>query len=318
MSPSTSTLCKNCNSELQGDYCHHCGQQDKQYMRSVFAVVGDLFGEIGHWDSRFYRTLRGLFLSPGFLSLEFVKGRHASYVPPLRLYFFISLISFMVLTLLIDIDFKPQSPEDIEKAKQTHEQVQKSLPDDAQLFVEDSETGAAKPLTASLEGTDIPFMTEKEETELEIKLQHLTENPAQFVKKLISITPQMMLLMLPFWALFLKLIYLFGHRYYLEHLTVALHTHAFMLLTLMIVTIIDQSISPLIGAPNWGWIAVIGDWITNLLLIWLFVYLLLTQKRFYQQGWPLTILKYFVSGVAYFALLTSSFVIMVIIGILNS
>lgn len=87
MSTPDANLCKNCNTPLQGEYCHCCGQQDKQYMRSIFAVVGDLFGEIGHWDSRFYRTLRGLFLNPGFLSLEFVRGRHASYVPPLRLYF---------------------------------------------------------------------------------------------------------------------------------------------------------------------------------------------------------------------------------------
>ncbi|WP_305728257.1 DUF3667 domain-containing protein [Pseudidiomarina donghaiensis] len=29
--------------------------------------------------------MRGLFLRPGFLSLEFMRGRHASYVPPLRL-----------------------------------------------------------------------------------------------------------------------------------------------------------------------------------------------------------------------------------------
>lgn len=316
MTTPDSSLCKNCKTKLQGEYCHNCGQQDKQYMRSVFAVVGDLFGEIGHWDSRFYRTLQGLFLNPGFLSLEFVRGRHASYVPPLRLYFFMSLIAFMVLTSLTDIDFRPPSPEELKQAQQTQQDVRESLPDELKPFISNEEDASTPHI--SLEGTDIPFMTPGEELELEAKLKHLAENPGQFAQKLVSMTPQMMLLMLPFWALFLKIIYLFGHRFYLEHLTVALHTHAFMLLTLMLVTVVSQLTGALADSPGWSWMTVIGNWVENLLLIWLLVYLLLTQKRFYQQPWFLTVFKFFVSGLVYCFLLITSFVIMVIIGILNS
>lgn len=317
MTTPDANLCKNCNTKLQGDYCHRCGQQDKQYMRSIFAVVGDLFGEIGHWDARFYRTLRGLFLTPGFLSLEFIRGRHASYVPPLRLYFFISLIAFMVLTWLIDIDINKPSPEELKQAQQTQQDASESLPDELKPFIA-NERDASEPLQISLEGTDIPLMTPGEELELEAKLKHLAENPGQFSQKLVSMTPQMMLLMLPFWALFLKIIYLFGHRFYLEHLTVALHTHAFMLLTLMLVTIVSKLTGSLASSPVWSWLTVIGNWVENLLLIWLLVYLLLTQKKFYQQRWFLTTIKFFVSGLVYLVLLITSFVIMVIIGILNS
>jgi len=317
MTTSDLNLCKNCEAELQGEYCHRCGQQNKQYMRSVFAVVGDLFGEIGHWDSRFYRTLRGLFLNPGFLSLEFVNGRHASYVPPLRLYFFISLISFMIFTSLINFEIKPPTQAELEEAQQAQQQIQESLPNEMTPFVNDKGS-MAEPPDVSLEGTDIPFMTAEEELRLEKKLKYLIQNPAQFSQKLVAMTPQMMLLMLPFWALSLKLIYLFGHRYYLEHLTVALHTHAFMLLTLMIIIVITELTQSMIGLPMWSWLATLGDWTKDILFIWLLIYLLLTQKRFYQQGWATTILKFMVSGLIYLLLLTTSFVIMVIIGILNS
>lgn len=309
--------CKNCQTELQGEYCHRCGQQDKQYMRSIFAVVGDLFGEIGHWDSRFYRTLRGLFFSPGFLSLEFVRGRHASYVPPLRLYFFISLISFMVFTSFIHFEIKPPTAAERQQVLETQQQVQEALPDDVKPYV-DVEDGKISGPRVSLDDTDIPFLNEAEQKQLEQKLKYLMQNPAQFTQKLVSMTPQMMLLMLPFWALFLKLIYLFGHRYYLEHLTVALHTHAFMLLTLMLITLIDAAAEPLLVLPYFSGLAEVRDWLTNILLLWLVAYLLLTQKRFYQQSWPLTSLKFVVSAVVYVGLLTASFVIMVIIGILNA
>ena len=219
----------------------------------------------------------------------------------------------MVITSLIDIDIKPPTPEDIERVNQVQQGVQASLPDKAKgLAVSNAEV--SEPIRVSLEETGIPFISKAEEVGLEVK----ADNPVQFVKKLISITPQMMLFMLPFWALFLKLIYLFGHRYYIEHLTVALHTHAFMLLTFTIATIISQAVSPLIGGAGWNWVATIGDWVTGFFIIWLLVYLLITQKRFYQQSWPVTVIKYIISGVVYFALLITSFVIMVIIGILNS
>ncbi|MGM0526560.1 MAG: DUF3667 domain-containing protein [Pseudomonadota bacterium] len=315
--PANDNTCKNCQTQLQGEYCHHCGQQDKQYIRSIFAVVGDLFGEIGHWDSRFYRTLKGLFLKPGFLSLEFVRGRHASYVPPLRLYFFISLVSFMVLTSLIDFEVKPPSAEEQQKLEQVQKELDQSILSEAKPYLPEG-ADISNPPKVNLEGTDLPFMSPEEQQQFENKIDYLMQNPQQFSQKLVSMTPQMMLLMLPFWALFLKLIYLFGHRYYLEHLTVALHTHAFILLTLMLITVLGQLTTPLLDSEFWGWVDELASWINNILLIWLVLYLLLTQKRFYQQSWPLTIFKFLVSGVIYLGLLAASFVIMVIIGILSS
>ncbi|RUO72944.1 DUF3667 domain-containing protein [Idiomarina ramblicola] len=285
--------CKNCNTPLTGEYCHQCGQQDKQSVRSVFAVVGDLFGELGHWDSRFYRTLSGLFLKPGFLSSEFVMGRHASYVPPLRLYFFISLISFMVLTSLIRIDFEQTA----ENRAQGNSQINSSF---------------------EFQDTDLTWLDEEQKTELEVKLHHLQKNPDQFVQKLISMTPQMMLLMLPFWALYLKALYLFTHRYYLEHLTVALHTHAFILLSLMLLTLLESTLDKVSQSLEWQWLTSFGDLLEYMLFGWGIIYLILTQKRFYQQSWPMTLFKFCWCFLGYLFLLLGSFVLMVIIGILNA
>lgn len=295
--------CKNCNTPLTGEYCHQCGQQDKQSIRSVSAVVGDLFGELGHWDSRFYRTLIGLFLKPGFLSSEFMEGRHASYVPPLRLYFFISLISFMVLTPLIN--FNDTQP--IAESGQSETQISG---DDVNESIESS--------ALELKVGDIPWLNEEQTQTLEQKLEFMRQTPELFAQKLISMTPQMMLLMLPFWALYLKILYLFSHRYYLEHLTVALHTHAFLLLSLMLLSAIGYATNPLIENFGWTWLIRPSDWLDYSLVGWMFTYLLLTQKRFYQQEWGLTIVKFLACIFGYFLLLTASFVLMVIIGILNA
>ena len=179
-----------------------------------------------------------------------MRGRHASYVPPLRLYF-ISLISFMVLTSLIDFEFRGGSPGQRSAGTSTGRPRPKPAQPDQTLI---DENGDVKPPTVSLGDMTVPWMDEAEKAELEAKMQYLLENPAQLSQKLVSMTPQMMLLMLPFWALVLKFIYLFGHRYYLEHLTVALHTHAFILLMLMLVTIVSSLTTPLLSMkPGAGW-----------------------------------------------------------------
>lgn len=288
--------CLNCQQPLQGEYCHKCGQHHKIYVRSIFAVLGDLMGELGHWDSRFYRTLRGLFFKPGFLTLEFMRGRHASYVPPLRLYFFMSLVAFVIFSASIDVELMANVGNTDDSTSPNAEQV------------------VIPPAQAQM---DIPFMAEEDKQRLNERLRYLTANPDEFVQRLIQLTPQMMLVMLPFWALFLKLIYAFRGRFYLEHLTVALHTHSFILLSLLIAVVVAESTSWLTTVTQFTVFNSLGDAIDTAIFTWIAAYLLLTQKNFYQQTWPITVVKFLLSGLAYTILLSSAFVIMVIYSLLN-
>src|SRR5690606_30482077 len=91
--------------------------------------------------------------------------------------------------------------------------------------------------------------------------------------------------------------YLFKRRLYMEHLIVALHSHAFLCLAVLL----------LIGAGDLGDAVPALDTPSNLLQallwVWLPLYLLLMQKRVYGQGWILTLLKYLVLGMCYCILL---------------
>lgn len=317
-----SQRCKNCDSELLGEFCHTCGQQDRHYIRSVFAVVGDLMGEISHWDSRFYRTLINLFVRPAFLTQEFVKGRHASYVPPLRLYFFISLISFLVLTTLIDFDNVATVQSDLTPEQQA--QVEKTIAETRQELEEQGQEVPPIPEGTNYENAfdnlqvSLPFATEEEEQQIAERIRELAEEPKILIKRLVSLAPQMMLIMLPFWALFLKLIYIFSGRYYLEHLSAALHTHAFLLLSLMILTVLSKGSAWAADATGYAVIEDTIDYAENILLVWMVSYMLFTQKLFYAQSWPMTLFKFALSGLAYIALLSFAFVIMLFIGILTA
>lgn len=321
--PSTSEphRCKNCDSELLGNFCHVCGQQDRQYIRSIFAVVGDLFGEISHWDSRFYRTLVSLFARPGFLTQEFVRGRHASYVPPLRLYFFISLISFFVLTSL-DVfsvsQIEPNPSIETASSSSTDVDAPSQKPTNDSLEIDPSvEEGTALEAPEN-PNINIPFISDEQNQALQERFDVLSKDPDVLVKRLVSLAPQTMLLMLPFWALFLKLTYMFSKRYYLEHLTAALHTHAFLLLCLSALTLLAKGsawATTITGSPLF---VDVVDWIENVLLFWMFCYMLFTQKLFYGQRWPMTLFKFLWCGVAYTVLLSLALLVMTLIGFLTA
>lgn len=309
--PAQEGHCKNCDTELAGEYCHQCGQHHRQYIRSIFAVVGDLFGEIGHWDSRFYRTMTGLFFRPGFLSLEFSRGRHASYVPPLRLYFFVSLVAFLVLSMTFR--FEVQAPTDPEQViTEVNQAVKDGVAGNANA------EAAVQGLDVSQLQLDLPWLDEQDQQSIRERIAYLAQNPSLLVKKLVSLAPQMMLLMLPFWALYLKLMYLFNHRYYLEHLTVALHTHAFLLLSLMILSVLDWSSDTLTAWLNNPLPEQTINWLETLLLVWMGTYMLFTQKLYYQQGWALTWVKFVVCSIGYSLLLSVAFIIMTMVGIMTA
>lgn len=52
--------------------------------------------DITHFDGKFFTSLKDLFLRPGFLSKEYVRGRRASYLHPVRMYVFTSALFFLI------------------------------------------------------------------------------------------------------------------------------------------------------------------------------------------------------------------------------
>jgi hypothetical protein len=91
--------CRNCGAPVLGVYCGQCGQPVETHRRSVLSLLHDLIKDIASWDTRILRTVRALFLQPGELALAFREGRTQRYVPPVRLYLFVSLIFFLTLSV---------------------------------------------------------------------------------------------------------------------------------------------------------------------------------------------------------------------------
>lgn len=98
------THCANCGTELAGPYCHVCGQSVKNLMKHLPALTADAVDLVFNIDGRIMHTLPALYVRPGFLTLEYFAGRRARYIPPFRLMFFLSVLAFLTIQLLLNLN----------------------------------------------------------------------------------------------------------------------------------------------------------------------------------------------------------------------
>jgi len=99
-------VCLNCQTVLIDRYCHVCGQENLEPKETVWHLVQHFFNDITHFDGKFFSTVKYLLRKPGYLSKEYMIGRRASYLNPIRMYVFSSAIFFLLL-------FSTKKPEDM-------------------------------------------------------------------------------------------------------------------------------------------------------------------------------------------------------------
>ncbi|GLQ99572.1 DUF3667 domain-containing protein [Dyella mobilis] len=145
-------------------------------------------------------------------------------------------------------------------------------------------------------------------------------NPAErqearerLITNIFGTLPGTMLVLIPTFALLLTLFYIFKRRLYMEHLIVALHSHAFIFLSLLLITVAGM----LSGwvRPHAAWAGSILGAVEFGLALWVPIYLLVMQKRIYRQGWAMTAVKFWVIGWCYFWLLVNVLAIAAILGL---
>lgn len=99
-------ICLNCKSVIYGRYCHICGQENTEPKESFWHLVSHFISDITHFDGKFFSTLKYLLLRPGYLSKEYLRGRRASYLNPIRMYVFTSAFFFIIFFSFITVSPK--------------------------------------------------------------------------------------------------------------------------------------------------------------------------------------------------------------------
>ena len=291
--------CRNCGAGLCGEFCYRCGQKESNRDIHFFELVGEFLDDFFVWDSRIWNTLVALLFRPGFVTAEFLAGRKARYLPPVRLYLVISFFMFLLISItstdgLITID-RELSADERQQAIST---LEKRLSDEGlteeqknkirklslnhlnkDLVVElDALSADQVPDSGDKEAANLGFWEEGQKPawakELEQRLitnvKAVEENPNLFMDEFIELLPYMMFILLPLFAVMVKCAYLFSPFHYLQHLVFSLHYHS----AVFLFVILSIALNALTGYK-------FGIW----LLVWSLLYLPLALARVYRSAY---------------------------------
>lgn len=326
--------CLNCGTDLQGKFCHNCGQENLQMKESFGHMLNHAVSDYFHFDHQFFHTLKPLLLKPGQLTIEYMAGRRAQYLHPVKMYIFISLVYFI---LLFKGDHNIIKTDDQSKTSKSEivDAVKKDIAKDSSLSAgqkdklsqtvnhvasdpdgikvdrrhapvtitktggEDTDSTAAqynlsqsKLPAAKRDGFFDHFF--KERTLLYQQKYGKEQAMEHFKEDVKHNAPKVMFILLPLFALVLKIAFWKNRKYYVEHLIYSIHFHCFFFLFSGVVLII-QRILP----ESWH---SVNDWLSLLLMIYTIYYIYRSLRVVYQRSRWRTISKMVGIGIMYWAM----------------
>ncbi len=248
--------CANCETVLHGQYCHQCGQKKiSPHDYSLKHFIAHAFHDITHFDSKIFRSLLPLCFNPGALTAAYLAGKQARFIKPITLFILLNLFFFLVGYRLGLLHWN---------------------------------------MSGVMWGPHSKLAKRLVEEKIKTSGQTREEFENRFNAVLAHQQRSMFFIVIPFFALALKLFYPFSRRYYVEHLIYAIHFFAYLLLFLtlglpaliFVVAVFDLAlgtkIAQAIGRDPWIIVPLIGG---------ILAYHLLALKRVYRQGWILTSVK---------------------------
>ncbi len=304
-------FCANCEYPVDGSFCSNCGQSVKSFHRPFFTVVSESLGDALSIDNRFFHTLLPLIVHPGFITKEFMKGRRARYTPPFRLYLFLTFFAFLLLShnhkpeteSEKNITFKNGEGEQVEVLSFLEDAIsidsidvdslEKTTRIKGNLFNVDidtnpiTETDSVASVTKKANNSEL--LTQNKAIKNLIEMWRL--NPEMMIDMAFKKLSQLLLVVLPVFALFLALFYIRRKRYLLEHLLISLNYHSFIFVIVIL--------SELIILTE---IVAIQSFAIYLYLL-IPIQLFLTLKFYYQQSWIKTTIKFMMLSFIYNLLL---------------
>lgn len=324
-------ICPNCDYEFDetDNFCPNCGQENHTHKLPVKHFVMEYLESAFHFDTKMVATLRDLLVHPGRITTNYNQNKRARYVPPMRLYIFISFIFFFLLAVLPEGPKTVSKPNKQEQSKvkindwnftSSHELVEDSVDStdavDKALspYVGHRQNTQTKALFDSIRHTpepdnelidqylaaskrDVTWYNRNFQRNL-VKLNTGHFSSEEFMHKLQKTISTLMFFLMPLFALFLWLLFRRSRMYYTEHLVFSIHIHCIVFLVLTLYMLLSALFS-------------VSLWWPFLITL---VYGWLCARNVYGTGWIRTTSKVLSAGFFY----SVSLLVVVIFGIVIS
>ena len=268
-----SVYCQNCDTRFKGHYCPNCGQQFKEFQKPFKFLIIDLAANVVSFDTRLWRSLKSLITKPGSYALEYINGHRMRYVPPLRLYVFISFLFFLLLSTFVNRNVI------------ISEDVKSSINSNLKNGLKDNE------ISADIGGLNIEGDSDLfNVTELIKIIQSVINDPSRYMNSFLTFVSWTLFLLMPLYAFILWLFFRKSQPYYYCHLIFAVNQHAFLFLLGCLVLGIDLLFPNRSSQPE-------------SYMLWLVpIYMLIGKKQLYHKKWFTTFFRMLAAFFLYFIL----------------
>jgi ABC-type multidrug transport system fused ATPase/permease subunit len=312
--------CLNCRHVVENRFCPNCGQENTETRKTFHHLFFHFIEDLTHYENAFWRTIINLLFRPASLTKEYLSGKRLSYLAPVRLYIFISFITFFLISvfpsneigLFSDDSNNSKEKIDFHKEKKTSEiipseYVPKNIMDSIQKGMnqaKEKKEGAADSFNfeiKSIKELDSiqKFGKEKDKfnsfeywllkrgitvTENNTKEEIIEKGKESFLHNF----PKVLLLYMPLFAFFLWLFHGKKRWYYFDHGIFTLHYFSFLLLINLILFIIHKT-SSLLGDY------ILINFVTGIIdtagIVWMLYYFFPAHHRFYRETRIISFLK---------------------------
>jgi len=300
------TTCPNCDFEFPSsyNYCPNCGQDNSFKRANIHHFFMDFLASMFNFDSKVLTTFKDIFI-PGRIVVNFTSNKRARYVFPVKFFLFVSFLYFLLLSFNIG---------------ENNNAISRSVVLEDSVANEISSAGITTPITGK-DTTETRMLNEIKasphpdnliEKYIAYKYPKSNRFTKNFYRNIVKINTghldsdkllgkiqrnisYSMFLLMPLFALFLKMLYFRSKKRYSDHLVFSMYFHSLAFLLLIISMIL-------------GWVGLQAGFVFVLAIL---TYLLIMLKRVYGQKWVKTSLKFILLSFNY----SLSILIVLVVGV---
>jgi hypothetical protein len=317
--------CLNCKHVVENKFCPNCGQKNEDTRKTFHHLFIHFFEDLTHYENAFWKTIRDLLVKPGSLTCEYLSGKRLTYLAPVKLYIFISFVTFLLLTMFpnetennIKIDPKTESTKDniaIDSLKSKEAKI-KTLLVKKSITKTESDTLLKNIEEHKEEIVDANFLdfgynsvkqidsiqkygSKKEKLSdfqywINKKFQLVKDknNKDEIVEKFkesfIHNIPKVLFIYMPLFAFVLWLFHNKKKWYYFDHGIFTLHYFSFLLLIILIQFLFNKAF---LIFPKSTLVDLISGIINLILISWMLYYFFPAHRRFYKESKIISVVK---------------------------
>ncbi len=293
-----SETCPNCAkpfADEQQNYCAYCGQENHTHKLPVGHFVLELIESLTHFDTKFFQTFKDLVWKPGLVIKNYNDDKRVRYFPPVRIYFFMSFIFFLILnytfqikvelnSTVIESDLKTQKEDSIKNrfiiryTDLTSQYL--ALKDVHNLTLSQVDS------VNSVQHKSMKWIDKRIFTSI-IKVKNGELTFTEIYHRFIKYFSYALFILMPLFALLLQQFYHKRNYFYSEFLVFSIYFHTFIFGILSIYLPLQKPF----GFQNW--------YLNLLMAVILTVYLYFTLKRVFNNSTFKTLYKTVLLSVIY-------------------